>query len=300
MIFNALADQGGAGFPWPWNQIQCTGGGVAETKPCTSDANCSSSGLYCDFNNTNRCVTAGNLRCIMDEECPAPYHCGNSGLCTTEAAANACGGVACSDSNLNICSEASNNCSMSQVNAWDTEIRAAASGKSICSGIDTVRIVKAIMAKESGGDISQISPAGAAGLMQLLPSTANYWKVGPYQCAPNENIDVAWLVNPANVQKSICIAIDFMRSLVADCGCNVRQIAAGYNGGGGIIGSCFQSANCGPAAQSSGGECIACQGDTYTRRWECLWDDNQHTICNTGYSETRSYAPQVLYCYGQF
>jgi len=295
MIFNALADQGGAGFPWPWNQIQCTGGGVAEGKPCTSDAECGNS-MYCDFLSTNRCVTAENLTCRIWEDCPAPYDCGSNGKCTRtpggggQVTQGTCSGVSCSDTNLDICNTSVvYNCSISQVNIWDTQIRAAALGKSICSGIDTVTMVKAIMARESGGIIDTIGYDGlSAGLMHLIPSTAENFKSA---CNITDTITLDWLRDSANAQAQICIVIEYLRSLVSACGCTNWDLAAGYNGG---AGACAQSVDC--------GSCVICSG--YTRAYQCFWDDNAHTICNVdrsqSFSPTRAYVPQVVSCYDQF
>ena len=212
-----------------------------------------------------------------------------------------CSGVGCSDSGLNICGQTSNNCSISQVNNWNSQIQAAVSGRSICGGINTVAMVKAIMARESGGDISRIASDGqSAGLMQLIPATAERFKGS---CGVSVTIDFSWLTNSANAEAQICIAIEFLRSLVGECGCDVRQLAAGYNGGGGR-GACRQSVNCGPSAAQQGGQCLICTNESFTRAWECLWDDNTHTVCNAtrtpNFSYTRQYVPQVAYCYDQF
>lgn len=221
----------------------------------------------------------------------------------SEITVGTCKGVNCSDAGLNICGSTSNNCSTSQVNSWNTQIQAAASGRTICGGVNTIKMVKAIMARESGGVISRIATDGqSAGLMQLTPATANRLKNA---CGVSENIDFNWLTNSANAEAQICIAIEFLKSLVGACGCDVRQLAAGYNGGGGKTGACDQSTNCGPAASADGGECLICSGKSFTRRWECLWDDNKHTICNAdraagSFEATRRYVPQVAFCYSQF
>lgn len=203
----------------------------------------------------------------------------------------ACQGAVCSDSNLNICGQnTSTNCLESKVNAWNTQIQAATSGKSICSGVDTVKMVKAIMSQESGGDIGA-SNGDSVGLMQMKPSTADAYKSG----CTTANIDAAWLKNSANAQASICIAVNYLKSLVSSCGCNVRHLAAAYNGG--------------PSACSASQSCASCStcGTEKTKRWECLWEgpDGEHKTCNvdrtTGsYHETRVYVPEVSYCYGKF
>ncbi len=51
------------------------------------------------------------------------------------------------------------------------------------------RLVMAIMASESGGDPSAVSPAGAVGLMQLMPDTAEHLGVDPWD--PEQNVEGA-------------------------------------------------------------------------------------------------------------
>lgn len=220
------------------------------------------------------------------------------GKCSETGGGN-CKGATCSS--VNFCGKVSpsNNCAISYVSKWNTQISQATYGKSICGGIDTIKFVKAIMANESSGQLPATSPAGAAGLMQLLPSTANGLKSG---CGVNDNITVDWLNNPANAEKQICIAIEFIKSLVGQCGCDIRNLAARYNGGAGPNqkGPCDKSANCGIEAKADGGDCIACAGDPYTLAWQCPWSDNKHTQCDPAFQETRNYVPKVNYCYDKF
>jgi hypothetical protein len=222
--------------------------------------------------------------------------------CKGSTTLGSCTGVTCSDSNLDICGTIYANCSPTKVGDWVDQINAASKNRTICSLITTTRMVKAIMSQESGGKINSISNAGAGGLMQLLPATANQYKSS---CGVTDNITLDWLTNEDNAEKQICIAIEYMKSLVGSCGCSVANIAAGYNGGGGATGACNQSTNCGPAAASDGGECLACSNQEFTRRWQCLWDDNKHTQCNVdnaggSFNETRKYAPKVSRCYDEF
>lgn len=215
-----------------------------------------------------------------------------------------CEGVTCSDSNLNICGSTPTNCSTSVVNQWNSQIQAVINeGHTVCPAVDTVKMVKAIMSQESGGVPRTASDGESAGLMQLKPETASNYKT---QCGVpvSTTIDFAWLNNSANGQAQICMAIEYMKNrLVGQCGCDVRQLAAGYNGG--EQGACNESTNCGSAAAVQGGQCLACADEIFTRRWECLWDDNEHTTCNVDRPEgslsvTRAYVPKVSYCYGQF
>ena len=213
-----------------------------------------------------------------------------------------CSGVQCSDSNLNVCGQnTSANCSESAVNKWDTQIKAAAANNQVGSGIDTVALVKAIMSQESGGRTDQTSFDGTShGIMQMRPETANQYKSG----CTSANITAAWLKDQNNVQANICVAINYMKSLLGPCGTEIRNIAAGYNGGGAAKGACAASTSC--------ASCSMCGNET-TRRWECLWDgpDGEHKSCNverkdptTGrpdnFSQTRKYAPSVAYCYTKF
>ena len=213
-----------------------------------------------------------------------------------------CSGVQCSDSNLNVCGQnTSANCSESAVNRWDSQIKTAAANNQIGSGINTVALVKAVMSQESGGRTDQTSFDGTShGIMQMRPETANQFKSG---CA-TADITAVWLKNQNNVQANICIAINYMKSLLGPCGTEIRNIAAGYNGGGAAKGACAASTSC--------ASCSICGNET-TRRWECLWDgsDGEHKFCNavrrdpvTGqldnFSQTRKFVPSVAYCYNKF
>lgn len=208
-----------------------------------------------------------------------------------------CTGVICKDSSLNVCADnTSASCYESAVNKWDPQILAATRNNIIGSGIDTVALVKAIMSQESGGRVNITSYDGSShGIMQIQVATANANKQG----CTTDNITADWLKTEKNVQASICIAINYVKnSLVQDCGTDIKDIAAGYNGGGAGKGACGLSTSC--------KSCSVCGTDA-TRRWECPWDgsDGEHKICNvdrsdTGFSQTRKYAPSVSYCYKKF
>lgn len=137
--------------------------------------------------------------------------------------------------------------------------------------------LKALMLIESNGDPNAQSSAGACGLIQLLPSTADRYDDGRV----NNSITCDRLKDPAT---NIDIAAHYLRDLLvttcptkaryksgAEATCHPEQTqctngsyhyaAAAYNGGVG--------ANC---------SSISCPGLTW---WECE--------VNTGYAETREY-----------
>lgn len=221
--------------------------------------------------------------------------------------AGTCTGVTCRDSNLNLCGPVTTNCSVSSVNSYDTAIRNGAGNINVCSGVDTIKLLKAIVANESGGNPGLVASDGlSAGLFQIKPDTANNYKS---RCGipSSVNVDFNWLKNPANISAQACIAANLLKDVAPACGCDTRDLAAGYNGGpGAATGACAISRDCGPAASSAGGQCSVCQGQTRpTRRWQCLWDDPAHTTCNadrggSSYEATRRYAPKVEYCYSRF
>lgn len=154
----------------------------------------------------------------------------------------------------------------------------------------SANLLKSIMVKESACNIAA-SSGSSFGLMQIRPSTANIYKS---RCgiSSNVNIDQTWLANPANADSSICIAAEYIRALSqTSCGSTARGLAAGYNGGSG---ACLNSSDCvGENSCASGPK----------KRWECLYDNPEHTVCNggtnvlDGYNQTRDYVVKVLYCY---
>lgn len=92
VFITLVKEPGQEGFPWPWNEIQCTGGRVAQGQPCTTDADCTP--LYCDWFGTNTCVSVENLVCEIWMDCPSDYDCGSAGRCvritTVEPGGNYC------------------------------------------------------------------------------------------------------------------------------------------------------------------------------------------------------------------
>ncbi|MBP6885791.1 MAG: transglycosylase SLT domain-containing protein [Candidatus Pacebacteria bacterium] len=164
------------------------------------------------------------------------------------------------------------------------------------------RILEAIMAVESSCGAQLKSPAGAYGVMQLLPAVANkhvqqcqIYKLGddgqPMRNTKTgkfvyETITPAWLLNKNNFEKSVCLAAMEVRAIKGMCNNDIRNIAAGYNAGPGwckISKDCAQMPSCGGGVM---------------RAWECPWDNATHTVCNEtrnggGLIETKRYAPKV-------
>ena len=222
----------------------------------------------------------------------------------TKVTYGTCTGTSCSGDTTNVCSpvDPGDGCNVSAVNNLNAAIVAGVGNKTICGGIDTVKLLKTIIANESDGVINIPSKDGqSAGPFQLKADTAKQFSQG-CGVGSNEVIDFNWLRRADTVSKQACIAAQFIKSFVGSCGCDVRQLAAGYNGG---PTACAASNACGQQAAANGGQCSACNQARPTRKWECLWEDTQHNSCNKarpggGYSHTRIYAPRVEYCYNKF
>jgi len=269
-----------------WFRIECTT--TVQQPPTITKYACGSE---------NKCVVNPNGKYINDPNC--------GGECAA-AMAGTCKGKDCTGDTANICGPVNpgDNCNINAISALSADITAGAGNKTICSGVDTVKLLKAIIANESDGKVDIASLDGvSAGPFQLTVETAGNYKSA---CGVSETIDFNWLKRRDTVSKQACIAAEFIKTLVGICGCDVRQLAAGYNGGGKGKGACDVSTNCGPAAAAEGGQCSMCPNQTGpTKRWECLWDSNDHTVCNIdresgNFAPTRKYAPRVEYCYGQF
>ncbi len=182
-------------------------------------------------------------------------------------------GATCSGSGQNLCEGQVMTCGNSSCGQY------AGLAAKYAGGAATTSLLKAIMMKESSCNAFAASPAGAYGLMQMLPSTA---KIYARDCDIKADITGGYLQR--NPESSVCLAAAFVRALSqGSCGSAVQNIAAGYNGGGG---ACGQSTAC-------AGEKTCSES---TRKWQCLYDNSDHTTCNTGYNETRDYATKVLYC----
>ncbi len=129
--------------------------------------------------------------------------------------------------------------------------------------------LKAIMTQESGGNPNAISPAGAIGLMQVMPSAAR--SLDPSLVGMTDAQVREKLLDPTYNMK---IGSLYYKKAIDQFGVsNYDSIYASYNGG---FGATKPSANC-----------------DGMQRWQCGWDDDAHTIENTGYAETRDYVRKV-------
>lgn len=207
-------------------------------------------------------------------------------------------GAACLFSGVNLCQPTQNPLNKN-INTTDT----CGSGIQACknytqmiekqaTGKATVAVLKSIMAVESRCDITK-STQVSFGLMQMGVATANTFKGS---CGVSDNITSDWLKNPSNAEKSICLAAAYINWLAVDsrCGSNdIRNVLAGYS----APAACNNSVNCSKETSCGGGP---------KKAWECLYDNNEHTVCNGdnqtilggagGYNETRYSVLQKLYC----
>lgn len=162
-----------------------------------------------------------------------------------------------SDNNINF--------SCSRVAQYASAINAASNKY----GVPASRI-RAIIIVESSGLPGAVSGAGARGLMQVLPSTANQ------HCGGMSASD---LMDPA---KNIDCGTSYYKWLMDQFN-NNDLAAAGYNGG--------------PGANGNSNDCPG------LRRWQCPFDSGGCCVggqvtqlgCqfNTGYNETRQYVDKI-------
>lgn len=193
-------------------------------------------------------------------------------------------------------------CMFSGLNLCEGKSRPGGCGGSVCSqynasiakyasGAATVALIKAFMVIESDCNI-KAGTGSSYGLMQIQPATATRFKS---RCSVTENITTSWLTDPKNADKSICIGVEYIKSIAAGtCGSQPRNIYAGYNGGdAGAAGACAVSRDCATEKSCDGGS---------VRRWECLYDDAEHKTCNggsdinSGYNQTKQGGTYITYC----
>ncbi len=129
--------------------------------------------------------------------------------------------------------------------------------------------LEAIMTQESGGNPNAVSSMGALGLMQVMPAAAR--SLDPSLKNLSDAEVRQKLLDPTyNMQ----VAVAYYSNVAKQVGAtNYDSIYAAYNGGMNAI---QPSKDC-PGMQ----------------KWQCEWDNPQHTIPNTGYKETRDYVAKV-------
>ncbi len=158
-------------------------------------------------------------------------------------------------------------------------------------------MLKAIMARESQCDISQHTNV-SFGLMQMGVTTANNTSFKQACNLGSITVTSDWLMQPANAEASICLAAQYVKYLAGPsvCGTKPENIFAGYS----ATSACSPSVDC--ASDRS------CTGDSAVRKWECIYDNPQHTVCNGqptflgstgGFNESRYAVMGKMYCYQQ-
>jgi len=179
-------------------------------------------------------------------------------------------------------------------------------------GVNTAKFLEAIIRIESQGKVARQSNSSppSCGLTQMQAGTANMFR---RDCGITHEVTCDWLQGK-NLQAgetvetvakaSICMAAEYAKSIKGGrCyGGQVRDLAAGYNGGGGCNASLDRdnalalSRTCNSSSTATNKYETDCNGRT-TLRYECVYNDLAHTTCNTGFKETRNYVQQFNACY---
>ena len=141
----------------------------------------------------------------------------------------------------------------------------------MAAGLDEeqARNLQALMRVESASCSNKVSAVGALGCMQIMPDTARQYDPALRDLSDAELTAKLRDDDDYNIALGAVIYEDLYTSYDGD----ERKIYAGYNGG--------------PGANLPSSDCPGLM------RWECEWDDPEHTIPNTGYIETRNYVEKV-------
>lgn len=149
----------------------------------------------------------------------------------------------------------------------------------LCTGVsaEVCNSLKAIMAIESAGNPNATSPVGAAGLMQLMPSTAKLLDPATFSGKTDNQIQD---MLRSNTDLSMRLGTQLYADLLSRNNNDLTKTYAAYNGG-----------------QGANAPSVDCPGQM---KWQCVWDSpgcygtaNTNCKTNTGYAETRKYVTNV-------
>jgi hypothetical protein len=142
-------------------------------------------------------------------------------------------------------------------------------GTASSAGIaDQCNHLQAMMAVESAGN-PQAKNGLSSGLMQVTPDAARH--VDPLLSNLSDSQIQNLLIS--NPNKNIEVGTKYYQSLLEKYNGDTTLATAAYNGG--------------PSANDPSKDCPG------LRRWQCQWDNPEHTIPNTGYAETRTYVQNI-------
>lgn len=280
--------------PDPWYKVVCTNP-AQPPPPSTQRYTCgavgcvaNSTGQYTDSTCGGACAPATTPTTTPSgTSTPTPTPASSQTACLFTGI-NLCNGQALKLSGGKLIPDSGPVCGAAVCNQYLPALQDAATKTGI-----SLNLLKATIYKESACQVNPryFGSGDSYGLMQMQPGTANTFKSF---CGVTENINPAWLTDPANATKHICIAAYFYKALAdGGCGNSPRNILAGYSGG---TTACQPSRDCASDTSCDGGR---------VRKWECLYDDPQHNTCNgsntvigpaSKYNETRFSVINKLYC----
>jgi hypothetical protein len=249
------------------------------------------------FSGADTCASCQNIRNAFQADtthylilsaCYDPTLTSTPPASTPPPAAKA-GSVTCPQSGVNLCEQRFRQCT----NPSCAQFKSMA--QSYAGGAASEAMLMAMIVQESSCIARASDAVGydgkSGGPTHLTPATANKYKSA---CGlPDDlNITIGWLADKANWDKDVCLSAEYFRALAqpSACGAEIRNIAAGYNGGQGV---CQNSSACSGETNCAGRP---------VQKWECLYDDSAHQSCNggndllAGYNNARNYAMQVSYC----
>ncbi|MDP3778683.1 MAG: hypothetical protein Q8R30_01375, partial [bacterium] len=312
----------------PWNKIECSAPPISLPKhmgcngdkcemiagsgsaTCTNDRNCKDK-IHngCDAA-TQKCVDnipgVGTDDCTVgdDAECVRQIAIGTAGPPCTATPGTICNAKNEDEGVDTFKPNPGANCAYNAVSRYNSAIDDAVSKVPKSGNINLNAMIKATIAQESKGDLHpppvcdttvQGKKICTYGLMQISTSVANQYR---NRCGVAQQTEETMPNLTADQQ--ICLGAFYLTDLpgIPADQRDVRTLAAHFNGGG-------TGSSGGKGALDASQHCSACsmnpQQTTATKRWECQWDDSQHSTCNTGYSNLRKkYVPNVLKCYNEF